>query len=476
MPVNCSARIEANLYPMPRIVDDDSRLAVYPYSTRLQPQKIPSADICDAPLTCLRLNSEWAGHVAGALDILRYADAWQGTDAEIDSAIENVEKIIDMVSACWCTDNQDNLRQYQSDNLILQRLLNAFYDGTLTSIDSNVPDSFDGDSGDGGGDGQYRHDALCYAIGQLIDHFCVQALNQLGEYQSAVNLLGTAVTVFGGQPALGFVVTLLGTWLVSVGKEPFEDTQAHEELQCCLLSELEGVANTAVNLATAFDNCATTLSGENSGIIAEAWGYSTGLSVENWVVFCKLLGEGFRYAQAGILAPCACDEWCFYFSFGDNDGGFDNIDISSYPGTQLVGVYSSGNGWIQSDVQYGSTAVTGCTISLTFPLGHVTRVAINYDCSPTSKVGSTDEWYCERIRLALAGSIKYDTYTPNNAAEAVDKWVYWHDLSIDCNRIDIMPYMHGSGNGGVESRGGTVKLKALIVYGVGANPFGTDNC
>lgn len=65
-----------------------------PYDPRRDPAPVPSAGVFDSPYVVLCLNSEWAGHIDGLLDRLLYPDAWRGTDAEIESAITQVNQLL----------------------------------------------------------------------------------------------------------------------------------------------------------------------------------------------------------------------------------------------------------------------------------------------------------------------------------------------------------------------------------------------
>lgn len=65
-----------------------------PFDPRHVPVRIPTSGIDDAPFFCLKINQQWFGHISGILDRLAYRDAWRGTDAEIQAAIDKINAII----------------------------------------------------------------------------------------------------------------------------------------------------------------------------------------------------------------------------------------------------------------------------------------------------------------------------------------------------------------------------------------------
>jgi len=56
----------------------------------------PTVGIDDAPLHTICINAEWWSHVSGQIARLLSRDNWQGTEAEIDSAIQSIYEILDV--------------------------------------------------------------------------------------------------------------------------------------------------------------------------------------------------------------------------------------------------------------------------------------------------------------------------------------------------------------------------------------------
>lgn len=65
-----------------------------PFDVRHKPMPAPAVGVFDTPLVKVCINSEWASHLDGLLDRLLYRDAWTGTDAEIDDAIDQVRAFV----------------------------------------------------------------------------------------------------------------------------------------------------------------------------------------------------------------------------------------------------------------------------------------------------------------------------------------------------------------------------------------------
>lgn len=77
---------------------------IKPYSTFFRPAAIPETAHDEGDLICVRYNQEWRGYILGALEALRWRDAWKGSKAEIDATIDNVERLYMAVMSGDCTD------------------------------------------------------------------------------------------------------------------------------------------------------------------------------------------------------------------------------------------------------------------------------------------------------------------------------------------------------------------------------------
>lgn len=86
-----------------------------PYDPRHTPLPPPTEDVCAGPVVNVCMNVSWWSHVSGMIARLAYRDAWQGTEDEIDSAIESVYKILNvgepsMSCGCGCKGEPNRTR------------------------------------------------------------------------------------------------------------------------------------------------------------------------------------------------------------------------------------------------------------------------------------------------------------------------------------------------------------------------------
>lgn len=61
---------------------------------RYYPAPVPSAGVFDSPLRFIPVNVQWIGHIDGLLQRLLSEDAWLGTDAEVEFAIQEVNRLL----------------------------------------------------------------------------------------------------------------------------------------------------------------------------------------------------------------------------------------------------------------------------------------------------------------------------------------------------------------------------------------------
>jgi len=79
---------------MSRFSSDLDRPIIKPQFAVRGAYPIPSADIFDTPTYCFEINAEWLPHILGALDVLDQPDAWEGTEADIEAARDQIRKLM----------------------------------------------------------------------------------------------------------------------------------------------------------------------------------------------------------------------------------------------------------------------------------------------------------------------------------------------------------------------------------------------
>lgn len=65
-----------------------------PFDTRYYPAPTPNVGVFESPTVNLAINARWVSHLDGLLERLLYRDAWSGTESEIDTAIQDVQKLL----------------------------------------------------------------------------------------------------------------------------------------------------------------------------------------------------------------------------------------------------------------------------------------------------------------------------------------------------------------------------------------------
>lgn len=184
-------------------------------------------------------------------------------------------------------------------NQVIQQQLLNLYDGTPSSVNPNAPDDFfasvDPD----------RQTALCLAaqawVGSLVQNYLVRAGIALGLSGLIVGLLG----IFG---PLGIVAGIvLGGALGYISLQGFEaaqDESAINDVVCCMIDNLDGLAISHANFQTALDGCGFDV-GSNSDLLKTIVAAELG-SEGNYVAFINALGQSYSMAQAGVVCEVSC--------------------------------------------------------------------------------------------------------------------------------------------------------------------------
>lgn len=90
---------------MPEGLQDDRARGIVPFDQFPAPVAIPSTNPQDDPGVCLRINATWAAMLSSLLDRLDQPDVWEGEDAAIEAARQNVRALqvaLDEVNDCMC--------------------------------------------------------------------------------------------------------------------------------------------------------------------------------------------------------------------------------------------------------------------------------------------------------------------------------------------------------------------------------------
>lgn len=71
---------------------------LHPYDVRFSPMPVPVEGVFDTPTVRICVNSAWVSHVDGVLERLLYTDAWKGSDADIERAVGEIQRLLAALS------------------------------------------------------------------------------------------------------------------------------------------------------------------------------------------------------------------------------------------------------------------------------------------------------------------------------------------------------------------------------------------
>lgn len=194
-----------------------------PYDARRNPLPPPTQDVCAAPVYTICVNEFWWSHISGQIARLLYRDAWDGTDDEIERAIDSISKILDvgrptMGCGCGCSEIplvriDENGHYQQSDDGGATWHDAPQFDprNSIPRIPPSPPTSTD--------------NAKCAYADSVVNHFKEGFVDLLEEGQTVEEILGfltgIAEAVFGPLTGpIGWIVPALlaiATAIVAVG-------------------------------------------------------------------------------------------------------------------------------------------------------------------------------------------------------------------------------------------------------------------
>jgi Collagen triple helix repeat (20 copies) len=128
------------------------------YDPRERPLRPPTSGIFDGPTICIRINTQWAGHLDGVWERLLWRDAWMGSEAEIDTAIEQAQAFsaaLQIIGDCEC--DEMDVRQSPDDCKVLEKYVGGswvpFADFNGCIVGEPGPKGDKGDTGNTGAKG-----------------------------------------------------------------------------------------------------------------------------------------------------------------------------------------------------------------------------------------------------------------------------------------------------------------------------------
>lgn len=301
----------------------------------------PVPDIFDDPLVCVRFNKAWRGHVYGALERLLWPDAWQGSDAERDDAMQQIWELIVAIGKgncemagtdCCCPTTLIN--HFETNKNIVNNDL-ATYGGDINNITNNYWD-YDGTPKD-----TDRDLILCLTLQQFFSDLFNLAGQMKSEGSSGVvdflRQLTIGLGVTGGMVSLAYALGLasgavwlpyvleagaavagaLSDWL-DVDDEEIADTSLASDLACCMYDALKGHNPTFAEWCSELGNCLDPL---GSPALAAAMA-ATACTESLWVEYLKAASNMVPVVENfGQYAPCPCNP-CDGFSISNGPTDF----------------------------------------------------------------------------------------------------------------------------------------------------------
>jgi len=325
----------------------DDREKIEDYVPRYQAGTIPDTGIFDKPCRCVGINEDWIPYVDGALHLLTYPAMWEGTEEEIQVAIDQILELQISMANCGCGGSRvDGLG---INELIRQDLQARFDAGGLDGVAPDRPDTFfNADSGDTGGEIDQRTVALCWAAHDYVVTLAEEGFDILIDVDLAVAAAGFGLSVLF-TPIVGVAFTAASRLLIELAEEALRSKACVDAVGCCMFTNLSGLAVNQANFSVALDSCA----GLDAECVPLANLIQTTLADEkNWLAFVSKMGSFFEAATQD-LADCSCglDTWEHTFDFTVSDGGW--IDDPARP--DFNAFYTPGVGWQVNHVNPGAS-------------------------------------------------------------------------------------------------------------------------
>lgn len=441
-----------------------------PMATRLEPHVVPTPDLCDAPFRCLRINSEWASHIAGAIQSLIEPDAWAGTEAEIYRAQQTIERISDMLAIPCPNDEETLVTQISYESTVSN--MNGQYNGTPGSINPDAPaDAFDQDATDTPAEAQCRGNSLCAVVSALVNTLLNTEQQRRSIESNFLSLSAYALGAMALIPGIGayavaaitlssLVLGALGVTLGGLSNAILADTAARAEVICCLLNNLYGKANTPANLAASCSPCGCFTNPNSQTILDAICGMFADPTV--YLMFQELLARAQKGCADGLLDPCLCEDWCAVWDFSVNNGNWGQSVIGSAD-------YVAGQYWNRHDyVQIGQASERRCWIRRGFSSHAITFLEVTYDYT----LGYQDPPDIAPDQ-SLYVNLSTDLHKPfGELQQGVSRVIRWGgcvtaseiDIRLTCSKDFTFP----------EQYGGDARIHKVVMKGRGTFPFETQ--
>lgn len=390
----------------------------------------PVAGIFDEPLRCYKVNEEWAKHIMGAVAVLSFWTAWEGSQDDRNLA---VQEIMDFMIGEVC--GMFLLRQNPTNNCLLEQSVDGgdnwtpafnfslcigggsdaalivYIDIAITNIENlniayidaglDITIMYPNVEYDASGQDADRDTALCYAIQAMTEGIYNAAEAVINQQINRNQFLSQIISALTGgfwasdgtliaALSQSIVDSLFNSSELQAASDALANTQARRDVVCCIYGNMEGNTATFALWNTAGDGCGFAPGSDAALLLDVLTPIFAGLDAYlSWVT---LLSDGVDLAIAGVMGnDClTCEDWLAVIDFSASDGGFVQ-DFT--PLAQFAGVWVSGQGWQAEVVDSTNPAFdqNACVIELDFTGGTYTLLGmtLNFDYHRGSWTGTS---------------------------------------------------------------------------------------
>jgi len=221
----------------------------------------------------------------------------------------------------------------------------TIYSGNITNIYPNW-------QYEGGGDDQYRDEALCYLIRVFINALCDTAI-AAADHSLTEDIWGIITSIAGGlKSGYDIFISLVddvGEWAllpavaVAIGKSAwgiydtlksvnishFQDTSAREEVICTIWCAMQGQTPSFALWQNSLEHFAGTENGHEIADVISPLLEDEDAFMTQFLAF----GDAITVAKSGVDLGCPCDVedcpewWCRHFDFGEGEGNLQGWEL-----------------------------------------------------------------------------------------------------------------------------------------------------
>jgi len=274
-------------------------------------------------LVCLQLSRKSIALLLAIAHFQHWKTRWYSTGVisqdVIDTLASNAEfQLMDESNPCMtdpcCPETNELLRQLlaaqgQTVGLTLQQL----DDGTPQSFAPEAPTNWDGESADSPYSNDSYNNALCSAVNDFLASAIRDAGVNLGLAATIGGLISGAIGIVN--PVAGFVVRVVVGLTAAALTAAMNDTQAVQNVVCCIIRGLKGREVSASTLAGSLAASGCALSDANEQVIATVFNtYASNL--DNYRAFTRhYTGQLSTDDSANTCACCNSSNWRFDYRF-----------------------------------------------------------------------------------------------------------------------------------------------------------------